>query len=206
MGRHWRDRVFPMREALGIARQMTDALEAAHGKDIIHRDLKPANIKVTPGGMVKVLDFGLAKALTDEARQSVASEHGAHARWRDHGHRRVHEPGTGARQGAGSAHGRVGVRVRAVRLIARRAAFAGETASDCLVRVLESEPDWARLPSDTPESIRRLLRRCLQKDPAARLHDIADARLEIDEALVTAAHRQAGPARRAPAASGAWRC
>jgi Tol biopolymer transport system component len=176
------ERVLPIREALGIARQIGDALEAAHGKGIIHRDLKPANIKVTPGGLVKVLDFGLAKAINEEAQPSETS-----------GSERTRAGvilGTTAYMSPEQARGKPLDRRTDVwafgcvlyELIARRAAFAGDTASDCLVRVLESEPDWARLPPDTPESIRRLLRRCLQKDPALRLHDIADARLEIAEA------------------------
>lgn len=173
----------PIEESLQIAKQIAEALEAAHEKDIIHRDLKPANIKVTPSGVVKVLDFGLAKALTADLL------HGEDASTERTGAGVI--MGTAAYMSPEQARGRAvdrrtdvwGLGCVLYELIARRAAFGAETASDCLVKVLESEPDWGRLPRDTPDPIRRLLRRCLEKDPAFRLRDVADARLEIVEAL-----------------------
>ena len=178
------ERTFRLPEALAIARQIADALEAAHEKDIIHRDLKPANIKITPGGTVKVLDFGLAKVLgadTPDAHDHVSQDvtrAGAIL-------------GTAAYMSPEQARGKRLDRRTDIwsfgcvlyELITRRAAFGAETTSDSLVKVLESEPNWTALPADTPEPIRRVLRRCLEKDVTRRLRDIADARLEIVEAI-----------------------
>jgi serine/threonine-protein kinase len=171
-------------EALAIARQIADGLEAAHAKGIIHRDLKPANIKITPNGVVKILDFGLAKALDD-------SSSGDEAQQRDRT-RAGAVFGTAAYMSPEQARGKpLDQRVDIwafgcvlYELMTGRAAFGADTPSDCLVKVLESEPDWTPLPRETPAPIRRLLRRCLAKDVAARLRDIGDARLEITEALV----------------------
>ena len=173
-----------MDEALRIAKQIADALEAAHDKGIIHRDLKPANIKITPNGVVKVLDFGLAKAIADDRSGAADEDRRATTR-------AGMILGTAAYMSPEQARGKPLDRRTDIwsfgcvlyELIAGRAAFGGETATDCLVKVLESDPQWALLPNDTPDSIRRLLRRCLEKDVAVRLRDIADGRLEIVEAL-----------------------
>jgi TolB-like protein len=186
----------PALEALTIARQIASALEAAHEHGIVHRDLKPANVKITPAGAVKVLDFGIAHS-------SAVSDGGAHTT------AMATRPGlilgTPAYMSPEQARG-LAVDKRTdiwafgcvlFEMLTGDGAFAAGTASDSLARVIEREPDWSRLPPNLPESMDRLVRRCLQKDPADRLHDIADARIEISDALPTPSRAQQ-PAHVAP--------
>jgi serine/threonine-protein kinase len=180
----------PVDEALPIAKQLAEALEAAHEHGIIHRDLKPANVKVRSDGMVKVLDFGLAKAVHPVAAPSAAVVNAP----------TVTSPavtgrgtilGTAAYMAPEQARG-IDVDRRADlwalgvivwEMLTGRRLFGGATVSDTLASVLTTEPNWDALPPHTPASIRRLLRRCLEKDRRRRLADAADARLEIDDAI-----------------------
>ena len=171
----------PIEDALPIARQIAEALEAAHEAGVIHRDLKPANIKVREDGTVKVLDFGLAKAFQADPSNATTV--------------------TTAGTEAGAILGTIGymspeqtrgkpVDKRAdvwafgcvlYEILTGQKAFAGETRSDTVAAVLERTPSWQALPVTTPSNLQRLLRRCLEKNPRDRIRDIGDARLEFDD-------------------------
>ena len=181
-----RGAAIPLGEAVDIARQIAEALEAAHEKGIVHRDLKPANIKVTPKGVVKVLDFGLAKAFGGDASSSDLSQTPMPMRSATQNGRLL---GTPAYMSPEQARGK-SVDKRSdiwaygcvlFEMLTGRTAFQGETISDTIASILGGEPDWGALPETTPPRIRLLLHRCLEKDPSRRLRDIADARLELDE-------------------------
>ena len=176
----------PVAAALTIARQIADALDTAHEKGIVHRDLKPANIKVTPDGVVKVLDFGLAKAATGHGSSLDLSQSPTVSAG---GTREGIIIGTAAYMSPDQARGKPVDKRTDIwafgcvlyEMLTGRVPFPGKTISDTVAAVLGQEPDWHALPAATPAAIRRLLGRCLQKDLKIRLRDIADARLEIDE-------------------------
>ena len=179
----------PIEDALGVAKQICEALEAAHESGIIHRDLKPANIKLTPDGKVKVLDFGLAKAMSGATAPlpdlsnsptllSAATNAGLIL-------------GTAAYMSPEQAKGRsVDQRTDIFafgcvlyEMLTGHQVFEGNDVTEILAAVVRAEPDWDRLPERTPVGVRALLRKCLRKDRAMRLQSAGDARLEIQEAL-----------------------
>jgi serine/threonine protein kinase len=190
----------PLNEVLSIARQLAEALDAAHERGIVHRDLKPANVKLTPDGVVKVLDFGLAKSTSDDAGTPDLSQSPTITA---HATRAGVILGTAAYMSPEQARG-LYVDKRAdiwafgcvlYELLTGQRAMSGNTVTDILAAVLTSEPDWSLVPATTPPRVVALLRRCLVKDPRDRLRDIGDARFELQESGTEAASGASSPAR-----------
>jgi Tol biopolymer transport system component len=174
-----REGPLPIGAAMTMARQIAEALDAAHEKGIVHHDLKPSNIMLTPDGIVKVVDFGLAKAeaeepmsgASDDTRDGVILGTAAYM---------SPEQVRGKRTDKRTDIWAFGCVVWA--MLTARAPFAGDTVSDTIAAILDREPAWETLPPDTPANVQRLLRRCLEKDPKRRLRDIGDAPFELEDA------------------------
>ena len=182
----------PVEDALKIALQITEGLEAAHEKGVIHRDLKPANIKITPEGQVKILDFGLAKALEVEVPASSLSQSPTLTNAATQAGVIL---GTAAYMSPEQAKGKQidtradtwGFGALVYEMFTGKRAFEGEDVSDTLAAVLRAEVDWSKLPFETPASLRRLLERCLSRDLRRRLADIREARIAIEDYLANPA-------------------
>jgi Tol biopolymer transport system component len=181
----------PISEALPIAKQICDALEYAHERGVVHRDLKPANVKVTNDDAVKVLDFGLAKAIEGDAASMDITTSPTMSRMATEAGVLL---GTAAYMSPEQAKGRPVDRRADIwafgcvlyEMLTGKMAFSGETVTDTLAAVIMKDPDWSQLPAATPVRVRVLLQRCLQKDPKQRLRDIGDARISLDEILAGA--------------------
>jgi Tol biopolymer transport system component/predicted Ser/Thr protein kinase len=179
----------PVDDALDIARQIAEALEAAHDQGIVHRDLKPANVKVRPDGVVKVLDFGLAKAIGGDAVPGAAAALDDSPTITSRAMTRLGVIlGTAAYMAPEQARGKIVDRRVDIwafgcvlyEMLTGRRPFAGDTVTDLLSAVISREPDWSVLPGGVPPSVVLLLHRCLEKDPRKRLRDIGEARLVLE--------------------------
>ena len=191
----------PLDEALPIARQIAEALEAAHEHGIIHRDLKPANIKVRPDGAVKVLDFGLAKAIEGPGGSGRSGGSGGPGGLENSPTLSIHATqagiilGTAAYMSPEQARGKAVDRRTDIwafgcvlfEMLGGTRAFPGDDVTDTIVSVVTKEPDWNALAPTLPVVIRRLLRRCLEKEPKRRLDSAAAVRIDLDEALTGSA-------------------
>jgi serine/threonine-protein kinase len=191
----------PVDEAMAIARQIAEGLEAAHEKGIVHRDLKPANVKITPDGVVKILDFGLARALGEESSlsgdNSLTNSPTMARPMTDAGM----ILGTAAYMSPEQARGKTvdkrsdiwSFGVVLYEMLSGRRLFPGETVSDTLAAVLREPIDWSALPPSTPAPVRRLLERCLDRDTRHRLRDIGEARIALESGAVTEPAASAPP-------------
>src|SRR5271169_6685653 len=199
-----REGAVPVEEALVIAKQITEALEAAHEKGIIHRDLKPANVKLTPEGKVKVLDFGLAKAFagdtsTEDMGNSPTLSMAATMQGVILGTAAYMSPEQAKGKAVDKRTDIFAFGAVLYELLTGRQAFQGGDVGDILAEVVKAEPDWNCLPADTPPSIRTLLRRCMRKDKGQRIPDAGAVRIEIEDAI--AAPKDTGAMQAAPASS-----